>query len=351
MRAKRHHLEPETAVGHTASRGPLFGRLVAGALGGILLASVAGGVCGLALADPIRDADTEGMTPGIAVLLITEIAVLMHSLVFAVRSRRTAKVWRTLILRTSAVAFATPLAAVVALVRLAVRHEHMSMGPIVYLLLGSGGVVGGVVLRVIGLKIARSPVPTAKTASRAEPAQQRQMESAQPTCPACGAKLLQMTCEDLVLDVCRNGCGGVWFDNFELRQATKSIRSIEEDWLPRTTTNRPIHADPSSKRPCPKCDGIRMLRHLFSDSCHIEIDECPSCGGIWLDSGEFEQIYASMNRQDVAAPHSTPDPETAILMSRLEIEMEQSRQQTQARSRLCKFIGRRYCTSHRNCEL
>lgn len=344
MTSNRHNQQPEAPVRHSTVRSPLLGRLFAGVLGGILLAWIAGGVCSIPLADPVGDAGTEGITPGEVVLLIALLAILVHSLVFAVRSKRVSKVWRTLILRSSAVAFATPLAVVVAFFRLAVESDHVSLGPIVYVYSGVFGVFGGVVLRVIGLQIARAPVSTDKTDVPTEPATQHQIEAGPPTCPVCGAELLPMTCEDLVLDVCRSGCGGVWFDNFELRQATESIRSIEDNGLPRTTTNHPVHAAPSAKRPCPKCDGIRMLRRRFSTSCHIEIDVCPSCGGIWLDSGEFEQIQASLGQQETSTPRSDPDLEIAALMARLETEMEQSRHHTRARMELCKFIGRRYHT-------
>lgn len=151
-----------------------------------------------------------------------------------------------------------------------------------------------------------------------------------------------MTHDDLVLDVCYHGCGGIWFDNYELRHAVKSERSIDVNGSPQVPAGDSDHTDSSPKRPCPKCNGIRMFRRLFSDTCRIEIDECPGCGGIWLDQGEFEHIRASLTHGIAAAPVSALDPETIILVARLEAEMEQSRQHSHARLALCKFIGRRY---------
>jgi len=37
-------------------------------------------------------------------------------------------------------------------------------------------------------------------------------------CPACGNILEQMTVGDVTVDVCQRGCGGIWFDNFELEK-------------------------------------------------------------------------------------------------------------------------------------
>ncbi len=34
------------------------------------------------------------------------------------------------------------------------------------------------------------------------------------------------------------------------------------------------------------------MRHFFSPTRAVTIDECPVCGGIWLDHGEFERIHA-----------------------------------------------------------
>jgi hypothetical protein len=37
---------------------------------------------------------------------------------------------------------------------------------------------------------------------------------------------------------------------------------------------------------CPKC-GERLQQRTVHE---ITLDECPSCGGIWLDMGEFEEL-------------------------------------------------------------
>jgi len=39
---------------------------------------------------------------------------------------------------------------------------------------------------------------------------------------------------------------------------------------------------------CPACKEVLVVLELSG----VEIDRCTSCGGIWLDSGELEQILA-----------------------------------------------------------
>jgi hypothetical protein len=37
---------------------------------------------------------------------------------------------------------------------------------------------------------------------------------------------------------------------------------------------------------CPKCGACLTVREQQG----VEVDECPSCGGVWLDSGELEKL-------------------------------------------------------------
>src|SRR2546422_11747107 len=37
-------------------------------------------------------------------------------------------------------------------------------------------------------------------------------------CPACDYNLTPLTVGKLTVDVCQGGCGGIWFDNFELQK-------------------------------------------------------------------------------------------------------------------------------------
>ena len=32
------------------------------------------------------------------------------------------------------------------------------------------------------------------------------------------------------------------------------------------------------------------MRHFFSPKRRVEVDECPNCGGYWLDAGELAAI-------------------------------------------------------------
>ena len=66
-----------------------------------------------------------------------------------------------------------------------------------------------------------------------------------------------------------------------------------------------IHVDATRRRNCPHCVDIKLMRHLFSPKSRVEVDECPSCGGYWLDDGELAKIRAE--RSPAAATQKADD--------------------------------------------
>lgn len=42
-----------------------------------------------------------------------------------------------------------------------------------------------------------------------------------------------------------------------------------------------------SSMQCPRCDGGKLTETKIEN---VSIDRCDKCGGVWLDSGELEQL-------------------------------------------------------------
>ena len=116
-------------------------------------------------------------------------------------------------------------------------------------------------------------------------------------CPACNNELQQMTVADVTVDVCKGGCGGIWFDNFELKKFDEPHESAGEALL-NVELNPDVKIDHNKQLNCPKCDGITMMRHFFSVKKEVEIDECPNCAGIWLDAGELKHIRSLFETEE-----------------------------------------------------
>jgi uncharacterized protein len=110
-------------------------------------------------------------------------------------------------------------------------------------------------------------------------------------CPACNRNLTETQVGAVVVDVCHGGCGGIWFDLFELQRVDEQQEAAGEPLLhiPRDPA---LKVDFTRKRACPRCEGIKLKRHFFSAKRQVEVDQCPNCGGYWLDAGELEKIRA-----------------------------------------------------------
>lgn len=110
-------------------------------------------------------------------------------------------------------------------------------------------------------------------------------------CPACDHLLSSRHLAGVPVDICDGGCGGLWLDAFELGKVDDSHELTNEDLLrPKFSLAATTQADP--KRFCPRCRGIRMLRHFFSPQGQVEVDTYPQCAGVWLDAGELQKIRA-----------------------------------------------------------
>jgi Zn-finger nucleic acid-binding protein len=121
-------------------------------------------------------------------------------------------------------------------------------------------------------------------------------------CPACDNKLTQLQVGEVAVDVCRGGCGGIWFDWFELKKMDEPFEQVG-DALD-IERDESIQVNPEQRRHCPHCGKVVMMRHFFSVKREIEVDECPKCGGFWLDYGELAHIreqYGSEAERDEEA--------------------------------------------------
>jgi hypothetical protein len=117
-------------------------------------------------------------------------------------------------------------------------------------------------------------------------------------CPKCVGILEQKQIgqkDPITVDTCF-ACGGIWFDKDELSLLVNKeiLDTVEFD----------INADPISdigllkeldldkkEIVCPRCQNSKkMVKKHSSRNDKVIIDYCESCGGIWLDAGEFNKI-------------------------------------------------------------
>jgi Zn-finger nucleic acid-binding protein len=117
-------------------------------------------------------------------------------------------------------------------------------------------------------------------------------------CPACDNRLTPVTAGGVTVDVCKSGCGGIWFDNFELPKL-KDPLNFDATLLLQADYSGHVPVDFEKRRNCPKCPDIVMMRHFFSQRRQVQVDECPNCGGMWLDAGELAMIRKETAEESV----------------------------------------------------
>jgi Zn-finger nucleic acid-binding protein len=112
-------------------------------------------------------------------------------------------------------------------------------------------------------------------------------------CPNCGNEMTALHISGVEIDFCRNGCHGVWFDNYELVKLDE-VHEGSGTELQEILSARRDDSTKTEKLICPKCE-LPMKRRKYKYGSDVEIDNCYSCNGIFLDSGELAAIRENYN--------------------------------------------------------
>lgn len=164
-------------------------------------------------------------------------------------------------------------------------------------------------------------------------------------CPACGNPLSPITVGGITVNACQGGCGGIWFDRFELSKVDEPSQSAGESLL-HIERNPAIQLD-RNKRPqlmCPGC-GVIMMRHFFSVGKQVLVDECPECAGTWLDAGELATIRTEFktNEDRKKAAEEYFDEVFGKQLTQLHAQDEESAARAQKIAHMFRFICPSYC--------
>jgi Zn-dependent protease with chaperone function/Zn-finger nucleic acid-binding protein len=142
-------------------------------------------------------------------------------------------------------------------------------------------------------------------------------------CPRCqGAQSLHpaMTQQGVEIDQCP-ACGGIWLDKGEIFHFARVPRTVGDALQAARQGATP------GDRPSPK-GGEPMLRLRLSgegegEARTIELDQCPTSGGLWLDPGELDRllersgggIRLTLAERSVASPTGGPASDADRLRS------------------------------------
>lgn len=137
-------------------------------------------------------------------------------------------------------------------------------------------------------------------------------------CPACGHKMKKIFLKDagVNIDVCTDGCGGIFLDNREFKLVDEQHEELDEIIQAMENNEFAAKVDENAVRICPAC-GAKMVKNATSDKGNIIVDDCYTCGGKFLDHGELTRIRAEyateQERADAAVRAFLYSPEGAEL--------------------------------------
>ncbi len=109
--------------------------------------------------------------------------------------------------------------------------------------------------------------------------------------------MTEVRVQDINVDVCQGGCGGVWFDQFELKKVDEPQEALGEE-LMHVERDPEVKLHNEGKRYCPRCEGMPMLKHFASVKRQVQVDECPNCAGYFLEHGELNGIRDLFQNDD-----------------------------------------------------
>ena len=121
-------------------------------------------------------------------------------------------------------------------------------------------------------------------------------------CPACGKPMKKVFIEDggINVDICTEGCGGIFFDNRELEKISNNGEKI--DVILKEVEGKTFDSiNEKEVRICPVCNA-GMVK-MGAGVSNVQIDVCNTCGAKFLDNGELQKIKeaTSSDAKDVDA--------------------------------------------------
>ncbi|MDN5924576.1 MAG: zf-TFIIB domain-containing protein [Xanthomonadales bacterium] len=107
-------------------------------------------------------------------------------------------------------------------------------------------------------------------------------------CPVCNKTMSDEDFGGVQVQVCATGCKSIWFDNQELVKLDASNEGVGQALKNALAAPRSNDAHRAALH-CPKCQ-VPMVAHKYEGEKEVNVDECYTCGGMLVDSGELKVI-------------------------------------------------------------
>jgi Zn-finger nucleic acid-binding protein len=118
-------------------------------------------------------------------------------------------------------------------------------------------------------------------------------------CPKCQGRMQPITTAGGTVDRC-DDCGGVWFDRLEMGKQADHSSEVDVG-----NPERGARFNSVDRIGCPRCANTPLTRMVDNDQPHIWFEACSSCGGRFLDAGEFKDL-TERSLSDLVRRFTTP---------------------------------------------
>jgi Zn-finger nucleic acid-binding protein len=108
-------------------------------------------------------------------------------------------------------------------------------------------------------------------------------------CPRCGVEMNEIASEDEALHRCGT-CGGLWIDSTELNRVLLHAN------LPALSALGGYVNPDEIAGMCPACH-VDLVAVEGGDKRSLHYDTCESCGGIWLEGPDSDDIAETIDRK------------------------------------------------------
>lgn len=145
---------------------------------------------------------------------------------------------------------------------------------------------------------------------------------------------------NVTVDVCENGCKGIWFDWAELiklDEKNEGFGAVLKEALAYPQSND----ENRGQLKCPKC-GIPMHTHKYKSSKEVNVDECYVCGGFFLDSGELKTIRETFMSEEEEEAYAKKLIQSIPEFRDAKQNLEQEKTRAQAIRNMTRFFRLSY---------
>lgn len=155
-------------------------------------------------------------------------------------------------------------------------------------------------------------------------------------CPVCNSEMSVEDFGELTIDVCKDGCKGIWFDWMELGKLDEQNEGVGNALQEALSFER-VNDQDRGKINCPKCK-FPMHKHIYESAKEINVDECYQCGGFFLDSGELKVIRESFMSEAEREAYAARLLENIPELAQAKGNLQKEKARNQAINKLTKFI-------------